>query len=93
MGKITATAVATAVREVLLEIQAMGPHPACKITPGLCPIGGIPGFDSLLGVEAMAMLEQRLAVKLPNECLFVGQGRPATVREVVERVAAVCRSA
>ncbi len=36
------------------------------------------------------MLEDKLGVELPNETMFVAEGRAATIDEVVDRVAEAC---
>jgi len=52
------------------------------------PIGVLDGFDSLSGVEATVMIEQRLGCTFDVESLFVSEDgkRALTLREISERL-------
>lgn len=60
--------VKTALIEVLQEIQSDSGYEETPITGKTCPITDLEGFDSLIGVEAMGMLADKLNVNIPNEC-------------------------
>lgn len=86
MGKIGADDVCQAVWEVIREVQESGGHPLPQADPTLCPVTDIEGFDSLVSVEATVMLEQRLGIKLPNDTMFIKDGQPITIEQVIQRV-------
>jgi hypothetical protein len=90
MRKITQNDVKAAVEAVIREVQEAGGHPMPELGPGLCPVGGLDGFDSLVSVEATVLLEQRLGVELPNDTMFIENGTASSVQEIVRRVAAAC---
>lgn len=77
------------VLDVLKEIQVMSGRLWDGLDGSAVPIGELDGFDSLSGVEATVMIEQRLGgVNLDLESLFVSDdGKHAlTVQEVAERI-------
>jgi hypothetical protein len=77
------------VLDVLKEIQILSGRPWEGLDPSAAPIGELDGFDSLTGVEATVMIEQRLGGRdLDLESLFVSDdGKHAlTVQEVAERI-------
>lgn len=80
----------TVVLDVLKEIQILGGRAWEGLDPDATPIGALDGFDSLTGVEATVMIEQKLGGQnLELESLFVSEdGKHAlTVAEVAERIA------
>lgn len=74
--------------DVLREAQDLSGHAWTDIGMEAKPIGALEGFDSLNGVEATVMIEQRLGCTLDVESIFVSEdGRKAlTVREIAERL-------
>jgi acyl carrier protein len=78
------------VLDVLKEIQILSGRPWEGLDASATPIGELDGFDSLTGVEATVMIEQKLGGQdLDLESLFVSEdGKHAlTVQEVAERIA------
>lgn len=77
------------VLDVLREIQVLSGRAWDGLKPDATPIGDLDGFDSLTGVEATVMIEEKLGSRdLDLESLFVSDdGKHAlTVQEVAERV-------
>ncbi|MGB7443423.1 MAG: acyl carrier protein [Coleofasciculaceae cyanobacterium] len=52
--------------EVLTEIQSDSGYKETQISGTTCPITDLEGFDSLLGVEAINMLSDKLGVEIPS---------------------------
>ena len=83
-----------AVIGVVREIQEMSGRELTSVTPETRPVGDLPGFDSLNGIEGTIMLSERLGLTIPlKENVFVNQegDRALTVDEMCERVAAIAR--
>jgi acyl carrier protein len=74
--------------EVLTEIQTNSGQPAIEIDEDTSPIGDLPGFDSLTGIEATVELTHRLGHQIGQENIFVSaQGtRALPIREIAERL-------
>ena len=74
--------------QVLRQVQTAGGHPYAELGAGDCPIDGLEGFDSVLGVEATVMLEKKLGCKIARETVFVSADgeRAATVAEICAEV-------
>ena len=74
--------------EVLAEVQQSTGRPKPQITGSMCPIGGLPDFDSLNAVEATVLIEQRLGVDLDCVNIFVNaEGtKPITVAEAAANI-------
>jgi acyl carrier protein len=79
------------VLEVLQEVQKMSGRRWQPLTPDMKPIGTLDGFDSLAGVEATVMIEEKLKCTLDVESLFVSEdGKQAlTLKQVCERIATI----
>jgi acyl carrier protein len=78
--------------EVLQEIQSDSGYEETPISGITCPMTDLKGFDSLLGVEAINMLADKLDVEIPsshihNICLSQDGERWLTIDE---SVAVVC---
>ncbi|MFB8788909.1 MAG: hypothetical protein U7123_08685 [Potamolinea sp.] len=52
--------------EVFQEIQSDSGYEATPITGKTCPMTDLEGFDSLLCIEAIGMLADKLGVEIPN---------------------------
>jgi acyl carrier protein len=74
--------------ETLAELQNMGGREPVQISATTCPIGDLPDFDSLNGVEASVALEGRLGVQLNGVNIFVNESgsRALTISEVAKRI-------
>jgi len=79
---------AAVVLDVLKEAQDLSGHTWTDIGVDAKPIGALEDFDSLNGVEATVMIEQRLGCTLDVESVFISEdGKKAlTVREITERL-------
>ncbi len=78
--------------EVLQEIQSDSGYDETPISGITCPMTDLDGFDSLLGVEAINMLANKLDVEIPSShihkiCLSQDGKRWLTIDE---SVAVVC---
>jgi len=83
------------VSESLRESQRMsGRAGAFTVTEATVPIGDLPDFDSLNGIEVTQLLEERLGGPLP-ENLFTNETtrQPLSVGEVVDRLVSLAPSA
>lgn len=84
---MTAQEISTAITEAINAIQQTSGNPLVPVLPESKPIGDLPGFDSLLGLEVTLELE-RVVGNLPWQNLFVNdhQTKALTVGEVVSRI-------
>lgn len=80
--------------EILAELQKISGREATQITGTTCPIGDLPDFDSLNGVEASVAIENRLGIQLAEVNIFVDQdgSRALTVLEIASNVCAAAGS-
>ena len=77
--------------EVLKEVQALSGRAWKDLVDGSKVVGELEGFDSIAGIEATSMVEQRLisaglASKVSAETIFVDDRRALTLSEVVQRL-------
>lgn len=75
--------------EVFQEIQSESGYEATPITGKTCPMTELKGFDSLLCIEAIVMLADKLGVEIPNDKnIFLSKDgkRWLTIDESVARV-------
>jgi hypothetical protein len=78
------------VLEVLRESQTLSGRAWTDLEPTAKPIGDLDGFDSLAGVEATVMLEEKLGCRdLEADSVFVSENgkRALTVKQIAERIA------
>jgi len=77
------------VLEVLREAQQLSGREWTPLAPDAKPIDVLDGFDSLAGVEATVMIEEKLGTTLDIESVFVSEdGKKAlTVKQICERLA------
>ena len=77
-----------AVIAALSTVQTSGGRPPPSMKDDTKPIGDIDAFDSLSGVEATILIEQRLGCTLSQGSAFVSaDGKKAlTISGIVERV-------
>jgi hypothetical protein len=84
-----------AIVDVLREVQTISGRQWIELGAGEKPIGALEGFDSLSGVEATVMIEQRLGGNgLEIESMFVSDdGKHAlTVAEIASRIGTIMRT-
>lgn len=78
-----------AVINAISEIQEMSGRECPEITGETVPIGDVPGFDSLNGLETTILIDQRLGIETPDDArLFTndtGQ-RAIPVSEIAQRI-------
>jgi len=82
-------AVERVIIEVLVEIQTASGRPNPPIDREAKPIGDVPGFDSLSGLEATVELGARLDCAIPDDVnLFVHERgtRALRVSEIAQRL-------
>jgi hypothetical protein len=76
---------------VLRQVQETSGRPCPAITDTIKPIGDLPGFDSLLAVEATVLLEQKLGCTLASGTPFISDSGTRALRMdmIVERTLAM----
>lgn len=76
-----------AIIEVLREIQTMSGREVVPMNSSTCPIGDLPGFDSLNGIEATLQISEKLGYDFPLDNLLVDDSghRALKISEVAER--------
>ncbi len=82
-------AVERVIIEVLVGIQTISSRTSAPIDRETKPIGDLPGFDSLSGLEATVELAGRLECAIPDDVnLFVHERgtRALRVREIAQRL-------
>lgn len=80
-----------AISDVLSSLQALSGLPSTDISESTRPIGDLDEFDSLCGVEATAVLADRLGIEIPGVSAFVSKdGTSAlSVSEIADAVCAI----
>ncbi len=79
----------TIVLDVLRDVQTLSGREWVGLDPNAEPIGQLDGFDSLCGVEATVMVEERLGCgDLDVDTVFVSRDgkRALTVKEIAQRI-------
>lgn len=74
--------------EVLGEIQTISGRILTPMSSTTCPVGDLPGFDSLNGIEATLQISEKLGYDFPSDNLLVDDTghRALTISKVAERV-------
>jgi hypothetical protein len=73
--------------EKLTEIQEIGEREFVPINKNTVPIGGLPGFDSLNGIEFAAIVDERLNIgEVDNICASKDNTRALSVAEIASRI-------
>jgi len=70
----------------LQEHQELSGRQWKTLADDMKPIGALPGFDSLSGIETTIIIEQKLNHLLDSETLFEDGQRAFTVSEICESV-------
>jgi acyl carrier protein len=78
----------TALLSVLKEAQSLSGREWTDLDVDAKPVGSLDGFDSLSGVEATVMIEQRVGCTLDVESIFVSDDgkRALTIGEISDRL-------
>ena len=71
---------------LLVKIQKISGRKVLKIDEEMVPIGGLPGFDSLNGLELTLMLPDKVAWSGKSLCVSDDGKRALSVKEMVERL-------
>jgi len=71
---------------LLIKIQKISGRKVLKIDEEMVPIGGLPGFDSLNGLELTLMLPDEVAWSGKSLCVSDDGKRALSVKEMVERL-------
>ena len=85
--------IAALVVAVLKEVQETSGREWTKLEGDAAPIGALDGFDSLSGMEATTLIEQKLKDltgldSLGDESLFVTNDKALTLDEVCDKISA-----
>jgi hypothetical protein len=85
---MTPDEVRSVVRDVLHQVQQISGREWHGLDGDAKPIGHLQGFDSLSGIEATVMVEQKLGCKFDLESVFVADNgkRALTLNQISERV-------
>jgi hypothetical protein len=67
----------------------MGGHERDEITEDTVPIGQLPGFDSLTGIEFTVMVGTQIALD-KSVTLCVHNNKPSNVGQIVDRLVKIC---
>lgn len=81
--------------DVLKWVQEISGREVGEIVGSTCPIGDLAEFDSLSGVEASAVLSDRIGFELPGVNAFVNeQGTKAlSVNQIADAICKVAEEA
>ena len=72
---------------IVLEIQEFGGHETIRVNKRTVPIGGLPGFDSLNGVELAAMVDAEVEIGVVgNLCASQDGKRALSIGEIANRI-------
>jgi acyl carrier protein len=83
---MTVEEVESALTEAIREIQTLSGRSADGIGPDSMPIGSIPGFDSINGVEVGAMVTEKLGIEVGDNPLLDERGKTLTIRAAAVRI-------
>ena len=73
--------------QTVSEIQELSGRDLVKVNEKTVPIGGVPGFDSLNGVELAAMVDDFAEIgDVGNLCASQDGTRALTVKEIADRI-------
>ncbi len=73
-------------KEVLDEVQNISGREIIEIDEDTVPIGGIPGFDSMNGLELLVMLPDNITWSGKNLCISDDGMRALSIKEIIERL-------
>ena len=83
--------IVAALSTVMKETQLLSGREWHPVDGKAKPIGALDGFDSLCGLEATLMLEEKLGCSFGDDSIFVSHDgtRALSVSEITDRVASV----
>jgi acyl carrier protein len=83
--------ISTVLIGVIKESQVLSGRSWQPLRDDSKPIGALEGFDSLCGLEATTLLEEKLGCSFGDESIFVSADgtRALTVNEITARIASV----
>jgi acyl carrier protein len=86
-----AAEVKSALIEVVKDIQISSGYDGSGVLGGVCPLKDLPGFDSMICVEAMSMLSSALGVAISDDAnIFVSENGKRLLT-IDEAAAVVCK--
>lgn len=91
---MTQDEIRSVILDVLQEVQRLSGHEQADLDLSDRPIGCLDGFDSLTGVEATVMIEERLGQKLQVDSVFVSEDgtRSLSLQQASARIARLLSS-
>ena len=79
--------VITHIVEAVTQVQRLSGRATSGIGPGTRPIGGLEGFDSLNGLEAVVMISSAIGRDIPDDSFISEDGRRAlTISEIADNI-------
>lgn len=83
--------IAALVLSVLKEVQEISGREWTELHGYSSPIGALDGFDSLAGMEATALIEEKLRAatgldSVGDESLFAGENNALTLDQVCDKI-------
>lgn len=72
--------------ETLKQVQELGGRAWVELKEESRPLVDLEGFDSLMAIEATALIEGKLGKPIADENLFAPNGRPLSLKQICERV-------
>ena len=75
--------------KVINEVQTLSGRPCIEMNWSTKPVGGLDGFDSLMGLEATVLVEERLGCRLEHDSIFISDDgtRALSIQQICERIA------
>lgn len=74
------------IQGTLVQIQEMSGREVLEITPKTIPIGGLPGFDSLRGLEFSIMIPPELRWNDQNVCVSRDGRKALSIKEMIDLI-------
>lgn len=80
--------------EVVSDIQSNSGRQHIVLTGESCPIGDLPGFDSLNGIEVTTELAYRLGCEFPDGNLLIDEtgNRALSIEEIATQICALAET-
>ncbi|MBN1807310.1 MAG: hypothetical protein JW837_18840 [Sedimentisphaerales bacterium] len=72
---------------IVLEIQEISDKKTIRVSERTIPIGGLPGFDSMSGVDLAAMVDAEINIgAVGNLCASQDGKRALSISEIANRI-------